>query len=121
MAFPDPDTLAAIVLQPLLSEAAMSANIAAVMADAEAIKQNYRGGGLFSLYVEGRTTQSDAEKIAAQLTKDGYTVHRYEGQTGYMPPPYMHDFNSADYDTKDVKGTAQYMWTHIQISKTKTA
>lgn len=119
MAFPNPDTLEAIVDQPRLTEAEFTAKLTTAFGNAEAVKQNYRGGGLYSFYIEGRTDQFSAEKISEALKKDGYQVHRFEGQTGYMPPPYMHDFATADYDTKDVVGYPQFFWTHVQVSKAK--
>lgn len=119
MAFPAPTTLETLVEQPRLNEAEMTAKITAALGNADAVKQNYRGGGLYSFYIEGRTDQLTAEKIVGQLKTDGYQVHRFEGQTGYMPPPYMHDFAAAGQDTPDVVGYPQFHWTHLQVSAAK--
>lgn len=119
MAIPKPDTLFPIVDQPLLDKEAFIANLTTVMGDAEAVKFNYRGAGLFSFYVEGRVSQITAELIAQELRSAGYTVHQFTGNNGYMPPAHMHDFTNADYDTTDVKGYSQFQWTHVQLSKTK--
>jgi len=121
MAIPTPDSLLPMVYQAKLSEAEFIAALTTVMSDAEAVKMNYRGSGLFSFYVPGRTIQSTAEKIARSLTDAGYQVHQIAGQAGYMPPPWWHDFASAAHDTPDVQGYPQYEWTHVQLSKLKEA
>ena len=121
MAIPTPDSLIASVDQPLLDKDAFIANLSAVMGDAEATKNNYRGAGLFSFYVEGRVAQTTTIPIIAELKKAGWQVHQFMGVTGYMPPSWVHDCNNADYDTPDVKGTSQFQWTHVQLSKVPVA
>lgn len=120
MAIPAPSTLLPFVAAPLLDKDTFIANLVAVMSDAEAVKLNYRGSGLFSFYVEGRVSQITGEAIYRDLKEAGYSVHQFAGINGYMPPAHMHDYTNADYDTPDVKGYSQFPWTHVQLSKTKT-
>lgn len=117
MPIPSPDTLLPFVEQKRLTKDEFVTKLSAIMADADAVKLNYRGSGTYAFYVEGRTTQIDGELVAKALRDAGYVVHRYMGQVGYMPPPYYHDFASAAHDTPDVKGYPQFEWTLVMISK----
>lgn len=116
MAFPTPDTLTKVVDQPLVDKAVFAASLTTLMGDADHVKNNYRGSGLFSFYVEGQIRQVFKEQLVKELKEAGYQVHQLADVFGYMPPPWYHDFKSAGHDTPDVKGFPKFAWTHVQLS-----
>lgn len=116
MAFPTPESLTAITDQPLLDKDAFIAALTALMGNAVAVKENYRGSNVYSFYVEGQVKQVHKEQITKALREDGYNLHQFRDVFGYMPPPWYHDFASASHDVPDVKGYPRFAWTHIQIS-----
>lgn len=120
MAFPEIETLEAIVDQPKISKAAFAAKLTALMGNADAVKQNYRGAGLYAFYVDAQIEDKDAEELVRDLKADGYKVQLYTNVQGFMPPPHMHDFRAADYTVEGVTGFPRFAWTHIQISKLPT-
>lgn len=119
MDLPTPDSLIAFVKPTLDSSETFLTRLAAVMADEEAVKFSYRGGGLFTLFVEGYLNGTGVIEVTKALIEAGYQVHGLQQQVGYLPPAWWHDSKSAGHDDPGVTGTSQTPWFVVSISKAK--
>lgn len=121
MDLPTPESLIAFVKPTLDTSETFLARLAAVMADEEVVKFSYRGGGLFTLFVEGYMNTMGIIETKKALEEAGYQVHAVDQQVGYFPPAWWHDCKSAGHDDPGVTGNSQTPWFVVSISKAKTA
>lgn len=121
MAIPTPDSLIAIVKPVRDTPETIIAKLSAKMADADVVKDAYRGAGLFSFYIPGYFLPNEEIEVTKELVAAGYVVHAFKQQVGYMPAQHMVDVNAADYTNDGVTGNSQFPWIQITISKIKVA
>lgn len=119
MPLPTPDSLIAVVKPEPDTVDTFIERLSAIMADADTIKDAYRGGGLFSFYVEGYLVGHDNEAAEKKLVEAGYQVHLFKQRIGYFPPPWWIDVASCGHDDVGVTGTSQTLWYLVQVSKKK--
>lgn len=119
MAIPTPESLIASVKPELVDSDTFIASLSAVMSDEQTVKDSYRGGGLFTFYLEGYMNSMGKIETRKALEEAGYEVHRIDQQVGYIPPAWWHDNKSAGHEDPGVTGTSQSPWFIVSISKKK--
>jgi hypothetical protein len=119
MAIPEPGSLIAIVKPVEDTSATFITRLSAKMADAEVVKNAYRGAGLFTFYVEGYMQGKARDEVTKALKEAGYNVHRLDQQVGFVPPAWLIDVSQAAHGDEGVTGTPTTPWFIVSVSKTK--
>lgn len=119
MAIPTPDSLIAVVKPVLDTSAQFITRLGAVMANPDVVKYAYRGGGLFTFYVEGYMNNTGIIETKKALTDAEYQVHRVEQRVGYVPPAWYCNNASVGHNDPEVTGTAQTPFFIVSVSKKK--
>lgn len=120
MAIPKPDTLLAHIKVTADTSDQFLAKLATMMADADTVKNGYRGAGLFSFYVPGAMWSAGFDNVRKALITEGYDVHVLQQIQGYMPSNEIIDFRNVGPTDPDVTGPSTFAWVHVQVSKTPT-